>query len=142
MWRERKIRAKVTDGVFICLLYIGLKRGIIASPYRESNMFLFLLLVVSILLVVYTKIKYFTLRGPLPGLSPHFFFGNVLQSGILTDNLSFHQVFSAFKNRFGDIFQFWLGPWRIIVVSSITDVQHIYAFMIKAIYSLNKLVCY
>jgi hypothetical protein len=90
---------------------------------------LFLLLIVaSILWVLYLKIKYFTLRGPLPGLSPHFFFGNIIQSGILFDNLSLHQVYLAFKNRFGDIYQFWMGPWRLIIVSGITDVQHIFTY--------------
>jgi hypothetical protein len=90
-------------------------------------MFLLLLFVISILLVVYTKIKYFTLRGPLPGLPPHYFFGNIIQSGILSNTVSLHQVYLEFKNRFGDIFQFWFGPWRVIVVSGITDVQHIFS---------------
>ncbi|CAF1501095.1 unnamed protein product [Adineta steineri] len=70
--------------------------------------------------------KYFTLRGPIPGLSPHYFFGNTIQSGLVLKDLSLHEVYRTFKSRFGDVFQFWLGPWRVIVVSNIIDVQHIY----------------
>jgi hypothetical protein len=89
-------------------------------------MFFLLLLIVIALLVFYAQIKYFTLRGPIPGLAPHFFFGNTIQSGLILKNLSLHEVWLQFKSRFGDIFQFWLGPWRVIVVSGIGDVQHIY----------------
>ncbi|CAF0723292.1 unnamed protein product [Adineta steineri] len=64
------------------------------------------------------KMKYFTLRGPIPGLSPHFFFGNTIQSGLISKAFSFHEVYGKFKSRFGDVFQFWLGPWRVIVVSA------------------------
>ena len=89
-------------------------------------MLLVLVLVVAAVLIFYLKLKYFTLRGPLPGLPPHFFFENVIQSGILFNDLSMHEVHSLFKSRLGDTFQFWFGPSRVIIVSGIGDVQHIF----------------
>ncbi|CAF0803043.1 unnamed protein product [Adineta steineri] len=62
--------------------------------------------------------KYFTLRGPIPGLSPHYFFGNTIQSGLVLKDLSLHEVYRTFKSRFGDVFQFWFGSARVIVVSA------------------------
>jgi len=47
------------------------------------------------------------------------------------------QVFPEFKRRFGNIFQFWLGPTRLIVVSDIDDVQHI--FTNRHIYDLGDM---
>jgi cytochrome P450 len=88
-------------------------------------MFLLLTFSVIALLILYLKVKYFTLHGPIPGLSPHFFFGNLIQSGLLQGK-SPPQIFAAFKQRYGDIFQFWFGPTRLIVVSNIDDVQHIF----------------
>ncbi|CAF4341546.1 unnamed protein product, partial [Rotaria sordida] len=90
-------------------------------------MFFILIVVVVVLLIVYAKLKYFTLRGPLPGLPPQFLFGNLIQSGLLLGGVSLPQVYLAFQARFGDIFQFWLGPTRVIVVSGIGDVQHIFS---------------
>ncbi|CAF2889212.1 unnamed protein product [Rotaria sp. Silwood2] len=90
-------------------------------------MFLILIVVVIVLLVVYAKLKFFTLRGPLPGLPPQFLFGNLIQSGLLLGGASLPQVYLAFHARFGDIFQFWLGPTRVIIVSGIGDVQHIFS---------------
>jgi hypothetical protein len=89
-------------------------------------MLLALLLVVVLLIAFYFKLKYFTIRGPLPGLSPHFLFGNLIQAGFLLHGISINQAIATFKDRFGDIFQLWLGPTRVIVVSGIGDVQHIF----------------
>lgn len=89
-------------------------------------MLLSLTIVFLVVVYFYVKLKYFSLRGPLPGLSPHVFFGNLIQSGIMFNGATTTQVFSSFKRRFGNVFQFWLGPSRIIVVSSIGDVEHIF----------------
>jgi hypothetical protein len=89
-------------------------------------MFLLLFFGVIILLILYLKLKYYTLRGPIPGLPPHFIFGTLIQSGQLLRDASLPQVCSVFKARFGDIFQFWFGPTRFIIVSGIGDVQHIF----------------
>lgn len=89
---------------------------------------MFFLLIVAFLsfIYLYAKLKYFTLRGPLPGLSPHVYFGNLIQSGILLNGACTAEVYPSFKRRFGNIFQFWLGPSRIVVVSDIRDVEHIF----------------
>ncbi|CAF2845745.1 unnamed protein product [Rotaria sp. Silwood2] len=87
---------------------------------------LFVVILVVTLLLYYIKLKYYTFRGPLPGLPPHFLFGNLIQSGILLGNVSRPDALLAFKARYGDIFQFWAGPTRVIVVSNINDVQHIF----------------
>lgn len=89
-------------------------------------MLLILICGVIALLILYYKIKYFTLRGPVPGLSPQFFFGNVIQSGMLLQGKSLAEIFTTFKQRYGDIFQFWFGATRYIVVGNISDVQHIF----------------
>ena len=77
-------------------------------------MFYVLLIASIVLLYLYVKIRYFTLRGPIPGLSPYTLFGNLIQ-GLL-----------RFKKRFGDVFQFWLGSLHVIIVANINDVQHIF----------------
>ncbi len=87
----------------------------------------FLYFFVAVLLgLLYAKLKYFTLRGPIPGISPHFLVGNLLQSGLLLRNASIPLTFEKLKNRFGDIFQFWLGPSRLIVLSGLDDIQHVF----------------
>lgn len=77
-------------------------------------------------LILYLKKKYFTLRGPIPGLSPHFFFGNLIQSGLFVNGKCTPEIMANFKQCYGDIFQFWFGPRRSIVVSNIKDVQHVF----------------
>jgi hypothetical protein len=89
-------------------------------------MFLLLVILTFTLVVCYVKFKYFSLRGPLPGLSPHLLFGNLIQSGALFHDVPLGHVFLAFQTRYGDVYQFWLGPVRYIVVSGINDVQHIF----------------
>ncbi|CAF4545445.1 unnamed protein product, partial [Rotaria sp. Silwood2] len=75
--------------------------------------------------MVYIKLKYFTLRGPIPGLSPHFIFGNLIQSGLLLGKRSASDVCISFKERFGDTYQYWLGFMRFIAVHDIDDVQYV-----------------
>jgi hypothetical protein len=79
-----------------------------------------------VLLIYYVKQSYFTVRSNLPGLSPHVLFGNLIESGVLWGGVSVPNALFAFKARFGDIFQFWLGSSRIIVVSGVDDVKHIF----------------
>ncbi|UJR10982.1 hypothetical protein I4U23_015167 [Adineta vaga] len=80
-----------------------------------------------ILFYYYVKRVYFTLYGPIPGLSPQFLLGNLFQTGVIGKNRSFNEIFLDLKSRFGDVFQYWLGPTRIIVISQFEDVQHIYS---------------
>ncbi|CAF1281948.1 unnamed protein product [Rotaria sordida] len=85
-----------------------------------------LLLFFIILLLIYLKLKYFTLRGPIPGLSPHLIFGNLIQSGLLLGKRPTSQVYIVLKKRFGDIYQYWLGFMHFVVVHDIDDVQYIF----------------
>ena len=85
-----------------------------------------LLFAFVVLLFLYIKIKYFSLRGPIPGLSPHVLLGNLLQAGVLSKGLTLDQALQKFRKRFGDTFQFWFGSLHVIVVTNINDVQHIF----------------
>lgn len=75
----------------------------------------------------YFKTKYFTLRGPVPGLPPHFLLGNLLQTGILWRDEPFPMVFLDLKKKFGDVYQFWMGPMRVVAVGNLEDAQHIFS---------------
>ncbi len=94
--------------------------------YSVDVMFFLYFFVAVLLGFLYAKLKYFTLRGPIPGISPHFLVGNLLQSGLLLRNASIPLTFEKLKNRFGDIFQFWLGPSRLIVLSGLDDIKHVF----------------
>ena len=89
-------------------------------------MFFVLLITAVVLLVVYIKIRHFTLHGPIPGKQPYFFFGNLIDTGILLRGVSLPQALAEYKTQFGDIFQFWLGSSRLVVVGNVNDVQHIF----------------
>ena len=99
------------------------------NKYRSVNdaMLVWLLAALLVLLLLtYAKRRYFTLRHGLPGLSPHFYVGNLVQSGILFRGTSLSHVLVQFQKKFGDNFQFWLGPARFMVIGDIADVQHIF----------------
>ncbi|CAF2647280.1 unnamed protein product [Rotaria sp. Silwood2] len=100
-------------------------------------MLVLLTISVILLLLLYVKLKYFTLRGPIPGLSPHFLFGNLIQSGMLLNGKPPPAIFAEFKSRYGDIYQFWFGPTRYIVVSNVNDIQHIFTH--RHIYDQGKI---
>jgi hypothetical protein len=86
-------------------------------------------IVVLFITVIYYYVKYvyFTLRGPIPGIPPQFFFGNLLQTGIIWRGESISHACLKLKAKFSDVFQFWFSSTRFIVVSSLEDVQHIFA---------------
>ena len=90
-------------------------------------MFLGLLLLLLVVYLVYVKRKYFTLRGSIPGSPPWFLLGNLIETGQLLRGVSFSEALTTFKHRFGDIYQIWMGPTRLIVVGNINDVQHIFS---------------
>lgn len=75
----------------------------------------------------YFKRRYFTLIDPLPGIKPQFLFGNLLQTGALKKDVAFPLIFLELKTKFGDVFQYWLGPSRIVVVNRLEDIEHIFA---------------
>jgi hypothetical protein len=107
---------------------------LITSIYEKKNKgrsmllltFIFVVLF-SLILYYYVKYAYFSFDGPLPGIPPQILFGNVLQTGILGRGETLPTVFRQLQAKFGDVFQFWLGPTRVIVVSGLEDVQHIFA---------------
>ncbi|CAF2551645.1 unnamed protein product [Rotaria sp. Silwood2] len=90
-------------------------------------MILLTLVIAILVLCYYIKYVYFTLHRAIAGLAPGFLFGNMLQTGILGQDVPMNTVFLQFKAKFGDVYQFWLGPTRIVVVSRLEDVQHIFA---------------
>lgn len=76
----------------------------------------------------YLKYVYFTLRGPIPGIPPQFFFGNLLQTGLLSrKTASMPDVVMQLKERFGDVYQMWVGSMRLIIISCLEDAQHIFS---------------
>jgi hypothetical protein len=87
---------------------------------------LFLLIAITIIILfVYIKLKYFTLYGPIPGKSPHFLFGNILQTGLVYGKY-IGDIAQEVQAEYGDIFQFWAGPIHIIFVCNLDDVQHVF----------------
>ncbi|CAM4800059.1 unnamed protein product [Rotaria magnacalcarata] len=51
----------------------------------------------------------------------------MLQTGIVGRQIPMNILFLQLKDKLGDVFQFWFGPMRLIVVSRLEDVQHIFA---------------
>ncbi|CAF3840070.1 unnamed protein product [Rotaria sordida] len=85
-------------------------------------------IVVLFLAVVYYYLKsvYFTLRGPIPGISPQLLFGNVLQTGILAlKPASLPDVLIQLRDKFGDVYQFWFGSMHLIMINCLEDAQYI-----------------
>ena len=92
---------------------------------------LFLTIVIILIFVTvlyyYLKRKYFTLYGSIPGIPPQFLFGNLIQTGLIGRDVAFNVIFLDLKAKFGDIFQYWLGPSRVVAVNRLEDVEHIFA---------------
>ena len=62
----------------------------------------------------------------IPGPAPEWFFGNLRNTGI-TSGRAPHEVHYALKQKYGDAFSFWFGPYYFIVFSRLEHVQHILA---------------
>ena len=95
--------------------------------HKNAMIFIGLVVLIIFLVYIYLKSKYFTWNDSLPGQSPDFFFGNLIQSGILFQGQSLAEVFIRYQKRFGDHFQFWLGPSRFIIVCDLDDIQQIFS---------------
>ena len=91
-------------------------------------MWLALLLIVIIVLlsIFYYKRKHYTMFGPLPGVAPEFLRGNLRQAG-LTDGKPLATALREWQTKFGDVFQFWFGPTRFIILCNIDDAEHVFA---------------
>jgi hypothetical protein len=88
-------------------------------------MFLLLVVILLTIIFVYIKLKYFTLYGPIPGKSPHFLFGNILQTGLARGRY-FGDISKELQDKYGDIFQIWFGRLHLICICDPNDVQHIF----------------
>ncbi|CAF2409425.1 unnamed protein product [Rotaria sp. Silwood2] len=76
----------------------------------------------------YLKSVYFTLHGPIPGIPPQFLFGNLLQTGILSRKpVSLPDVILQLRAKFGDVYQFWFGSMRLIMINCLEDAQYIFS---------------
>jgi hypothetical protein len=120
--RKKKLRKRLT-------YYSSVRCAHISYINKKTNMILFTLVILLLFLTVlcyYIKRAYFTLHGPIPGIPPQFLFGNLLQTGVIRQNVPFNLIFLDLKEKFGDIFQYWLGPTRLILVNRLEDVQHIF----------------
>ncbi|CAF2415965.1 unnamed protein product [Rotaria sp. Silwood2] len=91
-----------------------------------SIIFASLFVIVIILLYIYLKRSYSPSPDDLPGVKPHIFFGNLINSGIMTGQSSFAQVTLDYQRRFGDKFQYWFGSLRCLVFCRMEHAQTIF----------------
>jgi cytochrome P450 len=62
-----------------------------------------------ILAYILLKRRYFPINNDLPDTKPQIFFGNLLNSGLLTGKSTFHEVMLDYQRQYGDKFVFWFG---------------------------------
>lgn len=65
------------------------------------------------------------MSGSIPGKPPHLLFGNLLQTGLISKRY-IGDIARELQLEYGDTFQFWAGPIRMIFVCNPEDVQHIF----------------
>ncbi|CAF3629964.1 unnamed protein product [Rotaria socialis] len=92
-----------------------------------SIIFVTLTILVIVLVYIYLKQCYAPRRDDLPGVQPHIFFGNLLNSGILKQESTFNQVLIDYQRRFGDKFQYWFGSHRCLVFCRVEHAQAIFS---------------
>jgi cytochrome P450 len=73
----------------------------------------------------YNSIKKNRVRN-LRGLEPQWLIGNLKNAGLTSGKTALHEVFAEFKEKYGDAFSFWLGPYHSIVLSRLEYVQHVF----------------
>lgn len=88
-------------------------------------MFFLLTVILIATIFVYLKVKYFTFHGPIPGQSPRFILGNLLEMGQLKGEYM-GDGFKQFQSKFGDTFQVQIGLLHVICVCNPDDVQHVF----------------
>ncbi len=66
---------------------------------------------VIVFVYVYVKRHYSSASDDPPGKRPQIFFGNLINSGLLTGRNAIHEVFSTYQHDYGDVFLFWFGPY-------------------------------
>ncbi|CAF1617994.1 unnamed protein product, partial [Rotaria sordida] len=87
--------------------------------------------ILIIAIYFYIKWKYYTLRDSIPGLKPEFLFGNLRQLGIIGPNRELIETYihgcEKMQRKFGDIFQYWIGPHYFYVFCRVEHAEQIYA---------------
>ena len=63
----------------------------------------------------------------LPHQKPQLLLGNLLNSGVLTGQLTFHEVLRKYQRQFGDKFVFWFGSYPYLTFCSVEHAQTIFA---------------
>jgi cytochrome P450 len=90
---------------------------------------------IFVLLIVFLATAYWYLKWyysaiskhakKLPGLEPLWMSGNLKNSGISTGRVAPHEALAEFKEKYGDIYSFWYGSLRAVVISRIDHVRHV-----------------
>ncbi|CAF2181970.1 unnamed protein product [Rotaria magnacalcarata] len=86
------------------------------------------LLSIFILIVyVYSQLNRSNHTEKLPGIKPQWVFGNLYNTGIVSGRVTLPEAIAELKEKYGDVFSFWFGPYYSIVLSRIDHVQHVLA---------------
>ncbi|CAF1274992.1 unnamed protein product [Rotaria sordida] len=87
---------------------------------------LIVLFFVAISLVyIYLKRRYYTdPNDGIPGLPPEFLFGHSRSTGLLSGE-AICVIFNRLQRRFGDVFTYWWGSKRSIVLNRVEHVQYV-----------------
>lgn len=97
----------------------------------DKNMVSITLVFIVVFLSVlyyYLKSTYFTLRGAIPGIPPHFLFGNLLHLAWISRKTgSMPHTVIYLKERFGDVYQVWIGAMRTVTINCLEDAQHVFS---------------
>jgi cytochrome P450 len=75
----------------------------------------------------YSRRRYVRSINDPPGQKPQLLFGNLLQAGLLSGKVTFHEVMLDYQRRFGDTFLFWFGPNPCITFCTVEHAQAIFA---------------
>ncbi|CAF3845082.1 unnamed protein product [Rotaria sp. Silwood1] len=84
-------------------------------------------LIVIAISLIYIILKYRYYTDPddgIPGLPPEFLFGHSRSTGLLSGT-SVSVILSRLQQRYGDVFTFWWGHKRSIVLNRIEHVQYV-----------------
>ncbi|CAF3143200.1 unnamed protein product, partial [Rotaria sp. Silwood2] len=92
-----------------------------------SILFASFFIIIAILIYIYFKRSYSPSSDDLPGVKPQLFFGNILNSGMLTGKSTVTQIMLEYQLRFGDKFQFWFGSHRCLTFCRMEHVQAIFS---------------
>ncbi|CAF1445641.1 unnamed protein product [Rotaria sp. Silwood1] len=92
-----------------------------------SVLFASFFVIAAILIYIYLKRDYSPSLDDLPGVKPHLFFGNLVNSGIMTGKSTLTQTMLDYQRCFGDKFQFWFGSHRCPTFCQMEHAQTIFS---------------